>query len=235
MDEQRAEMRRLLDQLMAQRSALEAEADAIQSELTSPGPNGEPPAGIKDPLVDAEGFPRADIDIFRVRQLRHRLATINYDHKSLMEQMEKLLHRIYALMPLSSESSAQPKSEKEAAVELQSAPVSAPLETAQTEISSSSQSSSVTLIPIAILDEVLTSSPAHLAGVHNGDKLIRFGTVTASTENSMQSIARIVGESVHQSISITVLRGDAALELALTPQPWGGRGLLGCHLTPWRG
>lgn len=41
--------------------ALEAEAEAICSELTSLGPNGERPAGIKDSLVDSEGFPRSDI------------------------------------------------------------------------------------------------------------------------------------------------------------------------------
>ena len=45
-----------LNMLLAQREALEMEADAIGSELKSPGPNGEPPAGLKDPLVDAEGF-----------------------------------------------------------------------------------------------------------------------------------------------------------------------------------
>ena len=38
-----------------QRDDLEAEADAISDYLLSPGPNGEPMAGIKDPLVDSEG------------------------------------------------------------------------------------------------------------------------------------------------------------------------------------
>ena len=44
-----------LNNLISQRDVLEIEADAIGSELTSPGPNGEPPAGIKDPVVDNEG------------------------------------------------------------------------------------------------------------------------------------------------------------------------------------
>lgn len=30
--------------------------------------------GMKGPLVDAEGYPRADIDIFSVRHARHRIA-----------------------------------------------------------------------------------------------------------------------------------------------------------------
>jgi hypothetical protein len=56
-----ADHRSALESLELQRQLLEAEADAIFCELTSVGPNGEPPAGIKDPLVDVEGFPRSDI------------------------------------------------------------------------------------------------------------------------------------------------------------------------------
>ena len=76
--------RERLSRLMAQRDALEAEADAIASELTSPGPEGQLPAGIKTLLVDAEGFPRGDIDLFNVRNKRQRLAVINTDHKGVM-------------------------------------------------------------------------------------------------------------------------------------------------------
>lgn len=54
---------------MAQRDAIEMEAEAIGSELTSPGPNGEAPAGLKSKLVDKEGYPRSDIDIYRIRTI----------------------------------------------------------------------------------------------------------------------------------------------------------------------
>jgi hypothetical protein len=40
-----------MNTLLAQRDALESEANAIVSELTCPGPDGAPPAGVKDPLV----------------------------------------------------------------------------------------------------------------------------------------------------------------------------------------
>jgi 26S proteasome non-ATPase regulatory subunit 9 len=63
--------------LIAQRDLLELEAEAISSELLSTGPNGEPPAGIKGNLVDSEGFPRGDIDIYSVRNKRNRLNVIN--------------------------------------------------------------------------------------------------------------------------------------------------------------
>ena len=49
-------LKQQLDSLILQRDVLEIEADAIHSELTSPGVNGEPPAGIKDSLIDSEGI-----------------------------------------------------------------------------------------------------------------------------------------------------------------------------------
>jgi 26S proteasome non-ATPase regulatory subunit 9 len=36
--------------------------------------NGEP--GVKGSLIDNEGFPRADVDIFEVRKLRNRHACL---------------------------------------------------------------------------------------------------------------------------------------------------------------
>lgn len=67
---------RELDAAIRERDKLEAEAEAITSELESPGPNGAPPAKIKAPLVDNEGYPRADIDVHRARLLRHRLVRV---------------------------------------------------------------------------------------------------------------------------------------------------------------
>ncbi|CAN0473219.1 unnamed protein product, partial [Ectocarpus sp. 8 AP-2014] len=49
--------------LQAQRDALELEADAIASELKSPGANGEAPVGVKGALVDSDGFPLAGFDL----------------------------------------------------------------------------------------------------------------------------------------------------------------------------
>lgn len=71
-------LRDKLNSLIAQRTALEIEADAIHSELTSPGENGETPAGIKDKLVDNDNFPRGDIDLYRVSTLRARLGINKY-------------------------------------------------------------------------------------------------------------------------------------------------------------
>ena len=46
-------------------------------------------------LARAQGFPRADIDVYNARQKRHRLACIQTDHKALMAQVEAALHRLH--------------------------------------------------------------------------------------------------------------------------------------------
>lgn len=224
------QLRKDLDSLLAQREAFEIEADAIHSELMSPGLNGEAPAGIKDPLVDAEGFPRGDLDIYNVRRKRQRLAELNYDHKQLMKRIEDLTKKLFALNPVNEPVSTNPP------VQVDSA--------AQAASSLPSQVSD--LLPMAILDEILPESPASVAGVRDGDALLRFGHITHHHPSFMQAIAKLVGSSVEKPIDVVVRRRssqmgesassesvqDITVHLTLTPRPWSGRGLLGCHLSP---
>ncbi|KAL7531145.1 hypothetical protein ACHAXR_003869 [Thalassiosira sp. AJA248-18] len=97
--------RRDLLALDTQKKSLQCEAEAIVSELTSQLPEGGPPIGIDSPLVDAEGFPRADIDVYRARTLRKRFKEIQTDHKALEKKIEVGLVEIAALS--SSESKQQ--------------------------------------------------------------------------------------------------------------------------------
>jgi hypothetical protein len=63
--EQENESKKVLAMLDIKRKALETEMDAILSELTSKGPEGQPPIGVNTPLTDQDGYPRADIDVYR--------------------------------------------------------------------------------------------------------------------------------------------------------------------------
>jgi hypothetical protein len=38
---------------------------------------GEPPAGMTNSLIDSEGYPRGDIDIYNVKNKRARLRSVN--------------------------------------------------------------------------------------------------------------------------------------------------------------
>lgn len=71
-----------------QRKSLEEEAAVITAELTT-SVDGKEPMGISTPLVDAEGYPRADVDVYRARYLRKRLNEIRFDHGAIMKKIEK--------------------------------------------------------------------------------------------------------------------------------------------------
>jgi 26S proteasome regulatory subunit N4 len=98
-DAQVASARQTVKALNIQRQSLELESAAIISELTAvdPANPAAPPIGIDTPLTDGEGFPRNDIDVYRARTQRGRLATIKTDHKRLMGEIEVHLKQIASL------------------------------------------------------------------------------------------------------------------------------------------
>ncbi|XP_065212079.1 26S proteasome non-ATPase regulatory subunit 9 [Planococcus citri] len=51
---------------------------------------------MNEALVDAEGYPRADIDVYQVRHARHKVICIRNDLKKIMIEIEKCLHAIHA-------------------------------------------------------------------------------------------------------------------------------------------
>jgi 26S proteasome non-ATPase regulatory subunit 9 len=210
------ELKKLYDNLLTQKELLEIEADAIFSELTSPGPKGEPAAGLKDSMIDEEGFPRSDIDIYNVKNKRRRLAEVNTDHKALMKQIEEIVPKLTQLKPAADKPTFRSSLPEQ--VEAVNRPSSSPSD----------------LKPFAKLDEILADSPAFEAGIKESDELLAFGKVTEADPKAFASIAKLVGESVNKEIKLKIKRGNEVLDLSLMPRTWGGRGLLGCHLTPMK-
>lgn len=51
---------------------------------------------MKEPLIDAEGFPRADIDVYAVRNARVNIIRSNNDRQALTDRIEKALHELHA-------------------------------------------------------------------------------------------------------------------------------------------
>ena len=76
-----------LQALIRKKDALEAEAESLTEQLSASNMGG-----ISGPLVDREGFPRADVDVHATRLLRNRLACLNTDHRELMGQIEQSMH-----------------------------------------------------------------------------------------------------------------------------------------------
>eukprot|EP00573_Skeletonema_grethae_P002174 CAMPEP_0201689366 /NCGR_PEP_ID=MMETSP0578-20130828/2974_1 /ASSEMBLY_ACC=CAM_ASM_000663 /TAXON_ID=267565 /ORGANISM="Skeletonema grethea, Strain CCMP 1804" /LENGTH=358 /DNA_ID=CAMNT_0048173989 /DNA_START=25 /DNA_END=1098 /DNA_ORIENTATION=+ len=99
--------RKELLSLSNQKHSLELEVNAIISELTSPititttndsnTTTTAPPMGIDTPLVDNEGYPRSDIDVYRVRSLRKRFHEIKTDYRVVEGRIERGLLELSAL------------------------------------------------------------------------------------------------------------------------------------------
>jgi hypothetical protein len=59
-----------------------------------------------EPLVDAEGYPRSDIDVYQVRHARAGIYRLQNDHKALMREIEALLFSLHAKTPLKAQEAA---------------------------------------------------------------------------------------------------------------------------------
>lgn len=93
--------------LMARKDNIQTEMDAQFSILSANS------STMNTPLVDPQGFPRADIDVFAVRHARVRIIELKNDMNAVMDEIAKALENLHsqpqALAPL-----AAPVSESEA-------------------------------------------------------------------------------------------------------------------------
>lgn len=162
--------------------------------------------GMDAPLVDMEGFPRADVDLYKVRTARHNISCLQNDHKAIMVEIEEALHKLHA--------TARVKHEKdETKMEVTEPSVSLPA-------------------PFALVDAVTQGSPAFLAGLRVGDEIIEFGSINTQNFRNLRDVASVVQHSEGKSLRVGVIRSGQEVHLNLTPKQWSGRGLLGCNLVP---
>ncbi|XP_055603704.1 26S proteasome non-ATPase regulatory subunit 9-like [Uranotaenia lowii] len=177
--------------------------------------------GMDDPLVDGSGFPRNDIDVYQVRQARHRIICLQNDLKALMKQIESGLHRVHA-------ESADQQRENLASTKLQAMDI-------EDGTSSSGAIPSprlATLRPIAKVNVVSEGSPAQEAGIALRDEIVEFGTINSNNFKDLSQIAMVVRSCENKTVLVKVRREGRLLELVLTPKSWTGRGLLGCNIVP---
>jgi 26S proteasome regulatory subunit N4 len=227
--------------LASERDAIEAEMSSLISALTAPGA-----PGLTGNLVDADGFPRADIDIPAVREQRYRLDCLRNDHKRIAALLEQNLHA--ALAP-GSASAASPPSAAGAALPSPSS------DAAPTQLPArgpaSAPSPVVARVPVppnrvafAVVDEVSSGSPAADAGLAVRDEVLAFGAVSlhavASVADAMRALPGLLQSHRGQTVDVVVSRGVAGagvveremVTLKLTPAEWAGNGLMGCHVVP---
>ncbi|KAK1323687.1 hypothetical protein QJS10_CPA02g01302 [Acorus calamus] len=197
--------------LMDRRASLEAEMNSIIARLTAPGG-----PGISGSLLDPEGFPRPDIDIPAIRSDRRRLSELRNDHKDITNKIDRnleLLHSARLTKKDTLTNSVTSTSRQEAA--------STVSPTAMNE-------DPVFRVPFAMIDEIAEASPAAEDGLQLGDQIVKFGNVEIS-DGLLPKLASEAQSNQGCPIPVVVMRQGAVMDLTVTPRPWHGRGLLGCH------
>ncbi|KIO02830.1 hypothetical protein M404DRAFT_647376 [Pisolithus tinctorius Marx 270] len=197
-------------QLIAKKDAIEAEINAQADVLKANS------SDMTTPLVDREGFPRADLDIYAIRRARHRIIELRNDLKDVTNEIGKVLEQVFdpsvaALVPSTSVS-----------VEASSLPSNIEGDKPK---------------PFARVDGVAPDSPAAESGLHREDLIVKFGHLTRSSFSSaasLQRLAELVSVSENRELVVQVFREEETLNLNLIPRKgWGGRGMLGCHIVPY--
>ncbi|XP_011628050.1 26S proteasome non-ATPase regulatory subunit 9 isoform X3 [Amborella trichopoda] len=207
--------------LMEKRSLLEEQMSAIISRLCVPGG-----PGLSGNLLDSEGFPRADIDIAAVRLERNNLAAkidqnLQLLHSTRLAQDISLPPKVSAI---GGESSTQVPN---AIVMAESSPLHGQ-GTSQENFYTAMDEDPVVGVPFAIVDEIADGSPASDDGLQLGDQIVKFSNV----EGGEQLLARLASEAQSNqgcALPLVIVRQGMFINLAVTPRPWHGRGLLGCH------
>ena len=201
-------------------SALEARAEELRSKLQVASKQRDEleekiklniealgPVGMKTPLIDKEGYPRDDIDITKIRQLRHEVVLLQNDHKSAMSDIEKLLHEYSAVMKQISEDTG--------------GFTATASESKASEHPHKSLTLDVESPGMARVDSVRANSPAEKGGLVAGDVVVAFGTATGVESSPLQAIAAIVKGNIGKRIPLSVKRdgGKTCLRVAALAFP----------------
>ncbi|EJU03072.1 hypothetical protein DACRYDRAFT_77926 [Dacryopinax primogenitus] len=165
------------------------------------------------PLLTPDGFPRDDIDVFAVRTARVRIIELRNDVEKVREDIKRALEGMWE--PVLAARAAAPK---ESTPQMNGTDVQA---------------------PFARVDAIMPQSPASEAGLQKDDLLLSFGLLSTLSHPSLkQDLSPLAGATQqHQdrNMIVMILRGAERKTLILQPRTgWGGRGMLGCHIVPYR-
>lgn len=85
-------MQSIARSLIAQKADIEKEMDAIAAELNC---DSFSCIGLKQPLIDKDGFPVSGIDVHQVRILRNRFAILSTDLEQVLRKIEVSINEIH--------------------------------------------------------------------------------------------------------------------------------------------
>ncbi|GAB0096467.1 26S proteasome non-ATPase regulatory subunit 9 [Sergentomyia squamirostris] len=205
--------------LMEEKTKFEQKLSELNQILEANG------VGMDEPLVDSEGFPRSDIDVYQVRTARQQIICTRNDLKALMMQIEQGLEHYFA----------EQKSNASAGSSSGSSTTTKLADYSENGVGCSvavTREVSTSYTPICKVNLVATGGPAEQAGFRVGDEVIEFGSLNASNFRELAQIAEIVKNQQDSVIKVKIRRQNRLVPLDLIPRVWSGRGLLGCNVIP---
>ena len=216
--------------IASRRDKMEEEMDTLFMSLGS--------VGLREPLVDSEGFPRADVDVAAIRGARNRHAMLRTDYATVTKEMEVGLLALHAAAssgggpsPLVVESGAEVSAgagvsvsaSGSIGVEIGSRDSCAPCLPADV-----ADTPSVPSVPFAAIGLVQPGGPGARAGLRIGDAVLCFGDVTADSIMAanasasatggntgsfpLDAVARLTQRTAGQFIEIVIRRRSGGVE-----------------------
>ena len=187
-----------------EKEKLEKEIEQLVLFLT--GPNMP---GLKGSLVDSEGFPLPNLDIYQIRQARQRYNILNNDYTSLMQKIETELHSYFGNPETSNKKRLEENIPIKIEIGLNDSPVA-----------------------FAEVTEISAGSPAFASGLNVNDKIVKFGRINYTNHEALTNLASFVRENEGNAIKVLILREASEVTLTIVPQRWEGPGILGCRFKP---
>ncbi|KAJ3358382.1 putative 26S proteasome regulatory subunit, partial [Allomyces javanicus] len=146
--------------LVAEKDQLDASIRELESALRSHG------VSMDEPLVDAHGFPRADIDVYAVRGLRHQIICMRNDLKAKYAEIEHALIAAHASV---------------AATTPIAASTTAPVYATPTRPAELRR-------PFAKVNAVVPDSPAYRANLVKGDLIVQIGSLNHTNHDQLKAL-----------------------------------------------
>lgn len=216
-----AALREELRRLDTQKTELEARLTEALQYLAST------PVGLRGKLLDAEGFPRDDCDLYAVRTARQTADATRNDLRGIGERLHALLAALHGQTREAAElqmvQDAAARRQRQAAAEARGRRLA--------------EVRRVARLPACLaVARVEAGSPAAEAGLCEGMRVLQFGSVTAAelAASGLAALAQETATNEGAPVSVWVRKpgelDEDPSELVLVPQRWSGPGLLGCAL-----
>ncbi|KAG8343437.1 GRASP55 65 PDZ like domain [Trypanosoma vivax] len=182
------------------------------------------PVGLRGSLVDEEGFPRDDCDLYAVRRARHTVNCAQNDLKAIEATMFEKLEQLHM-------AKRETTTMEEVVNESKQRDMLAEKKRAIQRCMSAKK-------PFVRVVSVREGSPAAEAGLTAGHCIVQYGEVDAEVVRSqgLGEMARVTSSHEGKTLQVWVRSHDdsvsEAMELFIVPQRWAGEGLLGCMFEP---